>query len=75
MKFEEEFPNMKNIKGGLYSFIRNNDAVKEAIRIHCLDKQKVKEVILRKINFYESMNECIIASEMKDMLKELGVDK
>jgi len=44
MTFEEEFPSLKglmyNDEGEIYDFI-----FRQAIQKHCLDKQRVKEVI------------------------------
>ncbi len=45
MKFEEEFPSIRNVKGNMYSFISKSPEVQEAIRISCLDKQRVRNVI------------------------------
>ena len=80
MKFEEQFPSLKNI-GSYGDYVEVDEDIdqetlwinREDIEKHCLDKQKVKDVI-------ENLNNIDITSEdygtiyTKDLLKELGLN-
>ena len=66
MSFEEDFPSLAVVYFG------DMDDVINAISLHCLDKQRVKETIL-KICGQEGTD--VLEPLGEKLLKELGLDK
>ncbi len=70
MKFEEEFPSFVSSPD-----IWNNYKVRELVQKHCLDKQKVKEVINKFIELRKARIDQTNVLDFEEIKKELGLEK
>lgn len=72
MTFEEEFPSLKGLK------VIGNVMNRKEIQEHCLDKQKVKEILNKKITCRCGSRDCIDCQETieaEDIMEKLGLNK
>lgn len=53
--FKEEFPSVKDVYGREYTWIKDKSGIKDSLRLHCLDKQVVRNLI-EKLKWYDHNN-------------------
>jgi len=77
-QFRKQFPSIRNAYGRVHYVIRENDyhqQIMEIMQKHCVDKQRVKELVKKYLMVQINPEEYQPESErIKNFIKELGLE-